>query len=222
MNHVEWANKNKKRIAREFIRQIDYSSSDSPIGIFTAGLPGAGKTEFTQELAKDIRDDMLRIDMDEIAKLIEGYKPEIADKFRGAASSILARIYDEVRKHKINFLFDGTFSHANALANLDNALKHDYLVKIYYIHQEPEIAWQFTKDRELIEYRAISREGFIDTYLSLRDNLELLCKNYKDVTISLIIKDEYNREGRRVEGVGDLFNELPTFLTRDQLEDVIL
>lgn len=222
MNYVEWANKNKKQIAREFIRQTDFSSSDNPVGIFTAGLPGAGKTEFTQELAKEIRDNILRIDMDEIAKLIEGYKPEIADKFRGAASSILARIYDEVLRHQIDFLFDGTFSHTNALRNLDRALKYDYLVKIYYIHQEPEIAWQFTKDRELVEHRAISREGFIDTYVNLKENLELLCKNYKDVTISLIVKDEHNREGRRMEGVQDLFGELPVFLTREQLEDVIL
>jgi len=177
MYYVDWANKNKKQIAREFIRQTEFSSNDKPVGIFTAGLPGTGKTEFTQELAKEIRDTILRIDMDEIAKLIEGYKPDIADKFRGAASSILARIYDEVIKHQINFLFDGTFSHNNAIRNLDRALKRDYLVKIYYIHQEPEVAWQFTKDRELIEHRAISKEGFIDTYLNLKDNLELLCKS---------------------------------------------
>ena len=37
-----------------------------------AGLPGAGKTEFTKELLKDIADKPLRIDMDEIACLIEG------------------------------------------------------------------------------------------------------------------------------------------------------
>src|SRR5262245_42335918 len=90
MDYTEWVRKNKKKIAREFIRRINFEPSDNPTGIFTAGLPGAGKTEFTVELLKDIIDKPLRIDMDEIATLIEGYKPEIADKFRGGASMILA------------------------------------------------------------------------------------------------------------------------------------
>ena len=140
MDYTDWANKNKKLIAREFIRKIDFVASDTPAGIFTAGLPGAGKTEFTVELLKGIANKPLRIDMDEIAQLIEGYKPEIADKFRSGASAILSRIYDEIVKHKIDFVFDGTFSQARALENLDRALHHGYTVKVYYIHQVPELA----------------------------------------------------------------------------------
>lgn len=216
-----WANKNKKRIAREFIRKTDFESSDLPTGIFTAGLPGAGKTEFTVELLKGVSNNPVRIDMDEIATLIEDYKPELADKFRAGASTILAKIYDEVIKNKKDFVFDGTFAQDRALQNLERALHHGYQVKIYYIHQLPEIAWQFTKDRELLEHRAIDREGFIDTYLKLEQNLRTLCKDYKNVTISLIVKDKKNREGRRIENVANLFGELPDFLTQKQLESVI-
>lgn len=222
MDHTVWANKNKKRIAREFIRKTGFVASDSPVGIFTAGLPGAGKTEFTVELLKDITTVPLRIDMDEIAQLIEGYKPEIADRFRGGASAILARIYDEVIKNKIDFVFDGTFSQARALQNLDRALSHGYQVKIYYIHQDPLIAWRFTKDRELTEHRAIEKAGFIETYLKLQENLKTLCSDYKNVTISLIYKDQNNKEGRRVEDIKDLFSELPDFFTAEQLESMIL
>jgi hypothetical protein len=222
MDYTAWANKNKKLIAREFIRQTDFQSKESPSGIFTAGLPGVGKTEFTIELLKEIIDKPLRIDMDEIASLIEGYRPEIADKFRGGASTILAKIYDEIIKHKIDFVFDGTFAQTKALENLDRALHHGYTVKIYYIHQTPEVAWQFTKDRELVEHRAIDRKGFIDTYLKLEQNLRYLCKHYKSVTISLIIKDHENKEGKRAEDVKDLFDELPDFLTEKQLENVII
>ena len=222
MDHTDWANKHKKRIAREFVRKTDFSISNNPVGIFTAGLPGAGKTEFTVELLKGITNKPLRIDMDKIARLIEGYKPEIADKFRGGASAILARIYDEVIKHKIDFVFDGTFSQARALQNLERALNHGYQVKIYYIHQNPVIAWQFTKDRELTEHRAIDRAGFIDTYLKLHENLINLCDSDKDVTISLIIKDKDNKVGRRIEAISDLFTELPNFLTAEELESMIL
>jgi UDP-N-acetylglucosamine kinase len=222
MDYVAWANKNKKRIAREFIRRIDYEPSATPAAIFTAGLPGAGKTEFTVELLKGLSKKPLRMDMDEIAQLIEGYKPEIADKFRGGASSILSRIYDEVVKNNIDFVFDGTFAHANAILNLERALKHGYTVKVYYIHQEPAVAWQFTKDRELVVHRAIDRIGFNETYLNLEENLKTLCNIHKDVTISLVIKDENNQVGRIVENVQNLFDQLPPFLSKTKLESDIL
>jgi len=223
MDYAEWAQKNKKQIAREFVRKIDHESTDEPSGIFMAGLPGVGKTEFTVELIKSFDPEPLRIDMDEIAQLIQGYRPEIADKFRGGASIIMSRIYDEVVKKKIDFVFDGTFSSPGADANLSRALDHGYKVKVYYIHQAPQVAWQFTKDREVVEHRAIDKEGFIATYFKLQENLKLLCKNYKSVTISLIIKDEKNRVGMRKENIdAQLFDELPEFLTETQLRAVIL
>ena len=190
-----WARKNKKPIAREFVRKTNFQSSDQPAGIFTAGLPGAGKTEFTVNLLKDIINKPVRIDMDEIATHIEGYNPKIADKFRAGASIILAKIYDEVIKNKFDFVFDGTFAHANALNNLARAKEHGYKVKVYYIHQDPVIAWQFTKDRELVEHRAIDSKRFIETYVNLQRNLKELCKNKKDVTISIIVKDKNNKVG---------------------------
>lgn len=222
MNYTDWANKYKKQIAREFIRKTDFVSSENPAGIFTAGLPGAGKTEFTVELIKGIVNKPLRVDMDEIAQLIEGYRPEMADKFRGGASIILSKIYDEVIKNKLDFVLDGTFSHSRALENLDRALHHGYTVKVYYIHQEPAIAWQFTKDRELVEHRAIDKAGFIETYLRLEQNLHKLCSDYNNVTISLIVKDAQNKVGRSIEDTKDLFNELPPFLSKSQLESMLI
>lgn len=221
MDYTEWANRYKKRIAREFIRETGFSSSNTPAGIFTAGLPGAGKTEFTVELLKGISNKPVRIDMDEIAKRIEGYKPEIANKFPGGATIILSKIYDEVIKAKIDFVFDGTFSHGRAIENVERALNHGYTVKIYYIHQDPALAWEFTKDRELVEHRAIDKEGFIEAYLKLEHNIRKLCKEYKSVTISLIVKDAHNKEGRRVEDIKDLFSEIPEFLAIEQLEGVL-
>lgn len=223
MDYTQWARSNRKRIAREFIRNIDHIASDEPSGIFTAGLPGAGKTEFTIELIKNIEPKPLRIDMDEIAKKIEGYKPKIADKFRGGASIIVSRIYDETVKNHINFVFDGTFSSAGSLDNLERAIKHGYKIKLYYIHQSPLIAWQFTKDRELLEHRSIEISGFKDTYFKLENNLRELCKKHKDVTISLVIKDENNKVGQLIENVDqNLFDKLPAFLTPQELDSVII
>lgn len=222
MDYTEWARKYKKRVAREFIRRIPNEPSVAPSGIFTAGLPGAGKTEFTVELLKDVVNAPLRIDMDEIAQQIEGYRPEIADKFRGGASIILSKIYDEVLKAKLDFVYDGTFAHSHALQNVNRAIEKGYAIKIYYIYQDAEIAWKFTKDRELVERRKIDRNGFIDTYISLQENLRKLHNLSHYVTISLIIKKPNNKEGLRLEAVDDLFDYVPKPLARSELENVIL
>lgn len=222
MDIEAWARKNKKPIAREFIRKSGFKASEEPVGIFTAGLPGAGKTEFTVELLKDIIDHTLRIDMDEIAQQIEGYKPGLADKFRAGASIILERIYDEVIKSHFDFVMDGTFSHPKAVSNIERALHKGYKIKLYYIHQEPQIAWQFTKDREAIEHRAITREGFINTYKNIALNLGNLQGSKLDVTISVVIKDSRNRVGRIIENVKDLSREVPEYLTETELEAAII
>ncbi|HEU5004566.1 MAG TPA: zeta toxin family protein [Candidatus Saccharimonadales bacterium] len=223
MDDIEaWARKKKKAIAKGFIRETDFKPSEELAGIFTAGLPGAGKTEFTKELIKEIVNPPVRIDMGEIATLMEGYKPKLANKFRAGATIILERIYDEVVKNKLDFVFDGTFAHAKAIPNLQRALDHGYKVKIYYIHQDPVVAWRFTQDRELVEHRSIERTGFIDSYKSLQANLHSLCNDYKNVTISLIIKDGDNKIGDRKEDVSDLFSELPKFLTDEEIATAIL
>lgn len=217
-----WARKHKKRIAREFIRKTDFVVSGELAGIFTAGLPGVGKTEFTVELLKDIANKPVRIDMDEIATLIEGYKPKIANKFRAGATIILEKIYDLVVNERLDFVFDGTFAHTKAIQNLQRAINHGYKVKIYYIHQDPVVAWQFTKDRELVEHRSIERQGFIDSYVSLQENLHVLCDKYKSVTISVIIKDSENKVGERREDARDLFASIPKFLTDEEIANAIL
>lgn len=217
MDPDAWARANKKSIAREFIRKIDHQASSSPAGVFTAGLPGAGKTEFTKELLRDISDKPLRIDMDEIACLIEGYSPRSANIFRSGASIILEKIYDEILKAKLDFVLDGTFSHPKAIDNVKRALDKGYTVKVYFIHQDPIIAWKFTKDRELVEHRSIDRAGFIDTYYKLYENIEKLQEIYKDVTLSIILKDENNRVGQRFEDVKNLYDIIPKPLASTQL-----
>ena len=222
MDPQEWARINKKKIAREFIRKIGHEASESPAAIFTAGLPGAGKTEFTKELLKDISDQALRIDMDEIASLIEGYNPKTADLFRGGASIILDKIYDEVLKAKLDFVMDGTLSHSNALDNINRALDKGYKVKVYFIHQDPMIAWQFTVDRELIEHRSIDQDKFIETYYKLHDNMRKLQETDKNVTISIILKDKDNRVGQQFEDVKNIYDIIPEPLANDQLRNAIV
>lgn len=56
-------------IAR-FCDPIKYPDDSHPISVFMAGSPGAGKTEFSKNLIKEIGHGVIRIDPDEVRNLI--------------------------------------------------------------------------------------------------------------------------------------------------------
>jgi UDP-N-acetylglucosamine kinase len=217
-----WPRKNKNRLIKQYFKKRNFSSSDPPVAIFMAGIPGAGKTEFTKELVKTLAQTPLRIDMDEIAADIEGYSAPTAYAFREGATIILSRIYDKALQNKKDFIFDGTFGSKNAIKNVRRAQKKGYKVKVYFIYQKPEIAWQFTKDRELVEHRSIDRDGFISSYYNVMFNIKDLQETCEDVTISLIIKDQENAQGRKIEDVKNLFDYTPRLISKQDLESAIL
>lgn len=217
-----WARKNKNRLIKEYFKKRKFSSSDPPVAIFMAGIPGAGKTEFTKELIKTLVQTPLRIDMDEIAADIEGYSAPTAYAFREGATIILNRIYDKALQHRKDFIFDGTFGSKNAIKNVLRAQKKGYATKVYFIYQTPEVAWQFTKDRELVEHRSIDRDGFMDSYYNVLSNLKDLQETCNDVTISLIIKDHENAQGRKIEDINNIFDHIPSPIPKAELESAII
>ena len=75
-----------------------------------AGLPGAGKTEFTKTI---IAESQIKV----------------------------------VRTKYYPFIMDGTMSHNITLNCILSCIRKGYLVKVTYIKQHPQLAWQFTKAR---------------------------------------------------------------------------
>lgn len=224
INPEAWARKNKKEFANKMITRSGAPPKEHPAAFFMAGLPGSGKTEFTVNLINELNLKVVRIDMDEIATHIEHYNPAQADAFRHAASTLQHAVYDRTLHRKVDFIMDGTFRSDRALENIDRALKKGYAVKVFSIIQKPEIAWSFTLDREKVEKRAISRDGFIKSYFEIRNNLRKLSDpKYKDVTIDIVIKKESNQ-------VGEWLNDIPaskldTYVkkvyTEDELERML-
>ncbi len=195
-NPKEWARKNKRRFANRLITDSGVLPHDEPAGFFMAGLPGAGKTEFTENLVKDLNLKVVRIDMDEIATHIEGYAPEEAHAFREAASDVLNAVYDRVKHRRVDFIMDGTFRSPRAISNVKMALQKKYIIKVFYLHQEPRIAWDFTKARERVEKRSIDKHKFIDTYFEIKNNMRVI-SNLKlpNVTIDVVVKNSDNKVG---------------------------
>lgn len=187
----------KKVFVENFIKQSGAKSHPNPSAIFMAGLPGAGKTEFSKNLIKILGDkEVVRIDMDEIASQIKSYRPEIADKYREPATRLMNGIYDKVLKEQLEFIMDGTFGSKSSIKNVERAISHGYVIKIIYIIQDPKLAWKFTLAREKVEHRSINKEGFIETYFNIVNNIlkvSSLMKKYDKITVDIVIKNKENR-----------------------------
>ena len=132
----------KREFIESMLGKFGVEPEAEPAAIFMAGLPGSGKTEISKNLIDESGVKLLRIDMDEIAEMIPGYKAEIADEFRKPATKLLSECLSYALRHKISFLMDGTFGSAQALKNIKRSLSHGFSVKVAYVLQDPRLAWE--------------------------------------------------------------------------------
>lgn len=111
---IEFARKNKVRIAKELTDPNKYIPSARPISVFMAGSPGAGKTEYSKELIKILEKDnerrVVRIDSDDIRSYFSDYNGNNSHLFQGAVSLIVEKMHDLVLHCSQHFVLDGTFS----------------------------------------------------------------------------------------------------------------
>lgn len=169
MTDTETLSKAAMAYVKTNARELVYAYADpekilpdrTPVSVFMAGSPGAGKTEFSkrliEELFSDGRGRVVRIDPDEVRKLLPGYTGSNAHIFQGAVSVAVDKIHDHVLRHNQNFILDGTLSDfERAKHNIERSLEKQRTVFIFYIYQDPIIAWQFTQRRELKEGRRVA------------------------------------------------------------------
>lgn len=136
-----------------------------------AGIPGAGKTEFTNNAIKEETPELISIEHDQLVEYIKGYKPEEYYNYRKAGSVLVTRIFEECLKNGYAFVFDGTLSHENGIKNINRCFKSKYEVIVVYIVQDTKMAWELTRARELVKKRAIEKQGFIETCNKINANL---------------------------------------------------
>lgn len=223
-NPKAWARANKKAFANKMITSAGVEPHDEPAAFFMAGLPGAGKTEFTKNLIGELSLKTVRIDMDEIATHIDGYEPQQAHAFREAASDVLNALLDRSLHRKVDFIMDGTFRSSKAIANILRCQEKGYIIKLLFVYQEPLLAWEFTKAREIVEKRAIDREGFIDAYFDIFSNIDQLATmNIANLTIDFVIKDADNTVGYWYQDVcaDDIDKYIVKRYNRDELERML-
>jgi len=150
----------------------------------------------------------VRLDIDQIREFIPQYqKTDEGNKVKGnahiiqpAANIALDLLRDYCVKQKYSFLLDGTFG--NQFSTFDSIIKkligQNRLILIFFIYAHPIVAWEFTKKREFLEGRNITKDNFIKQYFKSIDNVRRAEKKFNEkIVLSLIIKDRKNevREG---------------------------
>ena len=201
---VEFAKRNKNRIAKELTALEKYLPDAIPVSIFMAGLPGAGKTEYSENLIdileKNKKHKVVRIDADELRKYFSSYNGKNSYLFQGAVSAIVNKIHDIVLDQKQTFLLDGTFSkYEKAKENIDRSLSRNRAVFIFYVYQKPEVAWKFTRAREIIEGRNIPKDIFMEQFLNSRETVNKIRLDFNEKVVIFLVKKNF--ETHAVEDV---------------------
>lgn len=195
----EYIKQHKQLLFDKFANPAFCHSARIPSTIFMAGSPGAGKTEFSKNLIerfeRHLIEGFVRIDADDIREVIPGYDGSNTDIFKVASFIGVDILYNYVLDNKFNAVIDGTFAnYEKAFKNIERALKRKRVVDVFYIYQDPVIAWDFTKKREKLEGRSIPLDFFVDSFFLAKENvnrIKLLFK--KEVDLHLVVKDYRNK-----------------------------
>lgn len=223
---VEYVKKNKKSLVSELSDISKIPSDETPVAIFMAGSPGAGKTEFAEhflKLASNGGMDIVFIDPDQLRTLMPGYGGANAHLFQKAVSRLVNELFTRVLKQKQSFLLDGTMSSlSQAETNIERALAKGYKVYIFYVYQGPVSAWNFTQAREKTEGRRIKKATFIEQFFSAAQVVNTIKAKYKnDVFVNLIQKDSYRKFKQFEKNVDVIDNYIKHSYTKETLEDLL-
>lgn len=230
---IEFARRNRERIAREVTLIEKYRPDPNPISVFMAGSPGAGKTEFSTNIIVRILEeggmiDAVRIDPDEFRKEFPEYNGKNSYLFHGAVSLIVEKVHDHVLHNGQTFILDGTFSrYEKAVNNIKRSLKKNRSVHVFYLFQPPEIAWKFTQVREADDGRKITKEMFIEGFLGAIDTVRKVAADFTTREVSvLMIKIKKTHSRLIIDEIVDIRkqhidNYLPERYTRETLETIL-
>jgi len=218
----EWIKKNHQEVIDKFANAKDHIPDISPTTLFMAGSPGAGKTEVSKRLIENFKQKPIRIDADEIRAICPGYNGQNAHIFQRAATKGVHILYDHALKNNINVILDGTFAYSEALGNIQRSLNYNRKVGIFFIYQDPLQAWDFTKKREALEQRKVTKKVFINAFFKSKINANQAKTDFgPKIELNLIIKDfEKNLEQLELN-VDNIDHYMGKVYTEDLLENLL-
>ena len=200
-----------------------YKPDNQPVSLFMAGSPGAGKTEVSKRLIEIFTGSLpVRIDADDIRTMFPNYTGTNSHIFQRACTLGINILFNHVLHNNINTILDGTFAYERAMENIERSLNHNRRVVIYYLFQDPLVAWRFTQIREAKEGRRVSKEVFINSFLRARKNVDQAKAHFGDkIELNLFIKDFSKDFEKLYDNVERLDKYLPTAYTKEALEKLL-
>lgn len=220
---LEYAKKNKKVIGKKLTDREVYVVEDSPVSVFMAGSPGAGKTEASKALIEEFDSRILRLDIDELRNLLPGYKGGNAHLFQGGASILLEKAHDFALQQRQSFILDGTMADFNiAKRNIERSLKRQRLVQILFVYQDPKQAWKFVQAREKVEGRKVLPDKFVSQYFSSRETVNQLKQEFHDhIKLDLLIKHIDGSTRHYHSNVNQIDSHIKEIYSPDELMKIV-
>jgi predicted ABC-type ATPase len=224
-NSVKYIKKHANQIVKKLLYR--YKNDMQLVAIFMAGSPGAGKTEFATRLLKLKNNrNIYHINPDSYRSLFKEYTGSNSSFFQLAVSILVEKIISNCYKNLFSFLLDTTLTNSQkAELNLNRAIKRDYIVYVFYIIQDPIIAWEFTQKRERIEGRNIPKEVFasqyFNSYLTVK---QMFIKFQKNVQFQFVIKDIKTNTVKEiipVNTITEFDKHRPKYYTQEHLMKVL-
>lgn len=219
-----WIKANKHVLVERFASLTCFPPEATPLSIFMAGSPGAGKTEIAHAIVQESNIPIVHVDADAIRAVIPGFDGKNASIFQEAATVGVDKLYDYALKHRQSVLLDTTFTpYPMVRSNVERSVRRNRPVIIMYIYQKPEWAWKFTKARERIEGRVVPREAFIRQFLDAPQCADRIHDEFpKKVALFVFRKDLYPRAKQRYfERVKSIRDTITIPYNQDDMERLI-
>jgi ATP-dependent Clp protease ATP-binding subunit ClpA len=223
---IKHARANKKAIAKKLTNTQNFPPEEQPVSVFMAGSPGAGKTEASKNLLESLNaSNVIRLDADELRNYFDLYDGKNSHLFQGAVSILVEKVFDMALKNSQSILLDGTMGaqYEKCKLNIERSIKKERFVQIYYVYQEPLLAWDVVLKRELLEGRRINKDSFIAQYFASRSNIKLLKQHFgSKIQVDALMKD-YNGKTNRFykANISNIDIAIPEKYDMKLLEEII-
>jgi predicted ABC-type ATPase len=220
----QYIKEHKNDLITRFADPKIFRPDNQPVSLFMSGSPGAGKTEASKRLIEQFGGNLpVRIDADDIREIFPNYTGNNSHIFQRACTLGINLLFNHVMHNNINALLDGTFAYERAMENIERSVKHNRRIIIYYLFQDPQVAWNFTQIREKKEGRMVPKEVFINSFFRARENVSKAKAHFgNQIILNLIIKDFTKNFEQAYPNVNAIDEYVPKVYTKEELERLLL
>lgn len=212
----DYAKKNKDKFLSNLT--INKHPTNNKVAILMAGSPGAGKSEVATSLS-EMYPNYVIIDADNFRKDFPDYNGSNSSIFQKASSWLVEQSYRLMIQEGFSFILDATLAQDSSNSNTRRALHKGYEVTIFYVYQDPYVAWNFAKKREGIEGRLVPKSVFINSYFKSKQNVIRAKNTFPEVQLNVVLKDFDNNIASVQYDAENIDLILPLAYTEKELEE---